>query len=91
MTAPEVTGKFYNLGMVLPENPDCFAELDAKDLRDALARVGVMADGSHRCVGLVFHHVRVSLETDSLETESSSEGVSCRFLKTGALFRCRNC
>lgn len=83
MTAREVTGDFPNWEMVLPKNFDCFAELNAKELRDALTRVGVMADDSHRRVEFVFFSDKVLLETKSPETGSSAEEVSCTFQKMG--------
>lgn len=81
MTAREVSGAFPNWEMVLPKTFDYFAELKANDLKDALTRVGVMADDSHRRVEFVFHPNRVSLETKSPETGSSNEEVSCMFQK----------
>lgn len=83
MTAREVTGDFPNWEMVLPKNFDCFAELNAKEFRDALTRVGVMTDDSHRRVEFVFYHDRVLLETKSPETGNSAEEVSCTFQKIG--------
>lgn len=83
MTAREITGDFPNWEMVMPKNFDYFAELKANDLRDALTRVGVMADDSHRRVECVFYPDRVSLETKSPETGSSTEEVSCTFQRFG--------
>lgn len=81
MTAREVAGAFPNWEMVLPKSFDYFAELKANDLKDALTRVGVMADDSHRRVEFVFFHDRVLLETKSPEAGSSTEEVSCTFRK----------
>ena len=83
MTAREMSGDFPNWEMVLPKNFDCFAELNAKELRDALTRVGVMADDSNRRVELVFSRDRVLLETKSPETGSSAEEVFCEFQQAG--------
>lgn len=81
MTAREVTGNFPSWEMVLPKNFDYFAELKVNDLRNALSRVGVMADDVHRRVEFVFYPDRVLLETKSPETGSSTEEVSCTFQK----------
>lgn len=81
MTAREVTGDFPNWEMVLPKNFDCFAELNAKESRDALTRVGVMGNDSHRGVKFVFSRDKVLLETKSPETGSSAEEVFCAFQK----------
>lgn len=81
MTAREVTGAFPNWEMVLPKNFEYFAELKVSDLKDALTRVGVMADDVHRRVEFVFYPNRVSLETKSPETGSSTEEVPCTFQK----------
>lgn len=83
MTAREITGNFPNWEMVLPKSFDYFAELKAGDLKDALMRVGVMADDSHRRVEFAFYPGRVSLETKPPETGSSTEEVSCTFQKLG--------
>lgn len=79
MTAREITGAFPNWEMVLPKSFDYFAELNVKEFRDALTRVGVMADDSHRRVEFVFHYDKVLLKTESPESGSSTEEVSCAF------------
>lgn len=61
MTAREITGAFPNWEMVLPKSFDYFAELNVKEFRDALTRVGVMADDSHRRVEFVFHYLKQNL------------------------------
>jgi DNA polymerase III sliding clamp (beta) subunit (PCNA family) len=81
MTAREITGAFPNWEMVLPKNFDYFAELNVKDLRDALTRVGVMADDSHRRVEFISSSDKVLLKTESAESGSSAEEVSCVFQK----------
>lgn len=53
MTARELTGTFPNWEMVLPKNFVSFAEINAKELREALNRVGVMADDRNRRAKLV--------------------------------------
>jgi len=80
-TAREITGAFPNWEMVLPKSFDYFAELNVKEFRDALTRVGVMADDSHRRVEFVFHYDKVLLKTESPESGSSAEEVSCTFQK----------
>ena len=81
MTAREVTGEFPNWEMVLPKSFDCFAELKAQDLRDALTRVGVMADDSHRRVDLTFFQNKLILKSESIDTGNSAEEINCTFQK----------
>ena len=79
MTARELTGTFPNWEMVIPKNFDSFAEINAKQFAEALTRVGVMADDTHRRVELVFYPGKVILKTESPETGSSVEEVACTF------------
>lgn len=79
MTAREITGNFPNWEMVIPKNFASFAEINAKHFADALTRVGVMADDTHRRVELVFHSDKVLIKAESPETGSSTEEVGCTF------------
>lgn len=81
MTARELTGNFPNWEMVLPKNFTAFAEINAKELREALVRVGVMADDKNRRVEFEFHPDKVILKTESPETGNSTEEVGCTFQK----------
>jgi DNA polymerase-3 subunit beta len=81
MTARELTGNFPNWEMVLPKNFAAFAEINAKELREALTRVGVMADDKNRRVEFEFHADKVILKTESPETGNSVEEVGCTFQK----------
>jgi DNA polymerase III subunit beta len=83
MTARELTGTFPNWELVVPKNFESFAEINAKQFAEALTRVGVMADDTHRRVELVFHAGKVILKTESPETGSSVEEVACKFQKLG--------
>jgi DNA polymerase III sliding clamp (beta) subunit (PCNA family) len=56
-----------------------FGEINAKQFREALTRVGVMADDTHRRVDLVFHSDKVLLKSESPETGNSVEEVGCTF------------
>lgn len=79
MTARELTGTFPNWQMVIPKTFEAFAEINAKQFAEALTRVGVMADDTHRRVELVFHSDKVILKTESHETGNSVEEVGCAF------------
>ena len=79
MTAREITGAFPNWEMVIPKNFASFAEIGAKQFADALTRVGVMADDTHRRVELAFYPDKVLIKAESFETGSSIEEVGCAF------------
>lgn len=81
MTARELTGSFPNWEMVLPKNFASFAEINHRELREALTRVGVMADDKNRRVEFEFRADRVTLKTESPETGNSIEEVGCTFQK----------
>ncbi len=81
MTAREVTGNFPNWEMVLPKNFTAFAEINARELREALNRVDVMADDKNRRVEFEFRADRVILKSESPETGNSMEEVGCAFQK----------
>ena len=83
MTAREITGDFPNWEMVIPKNFESFAEVGAKQFAEALTRVGVMADDTHRRVELVFYAGKVILKTESFETGNSVEEVACAFQRLG--------
>ncbi len=83
MTARELAGNFPNWEMVIPKTFTAFAELNAKELREALTRVGVMADDKNRRVEFEFRAEKVILKTESPETGSSIEEVNCTFQKLG--------
>lgn len=79
MTARELAGAFPNWEMVIPKNFESFAEINAGQFREALMRVGVMADDTHRRVDLVFYSDKVLLKSESPETGNSVEEVGCTF------------
>jgi DNA polymerase-3 subunit beta len=79
MTARKITGNFPNWEMVIPKNFTSFAEINAKQFADALTRVGVMADDTHRRVELAFYSDKVLIKTELPETGSSTEEVGCAF------------
>jgi DNA polymerase-3 subunit beta len=79
MTAREITGTFPDWEMVIPKSFASFAEIGAKQFADALMRVGVMSDDTHRRVELVFHPNKVLIKAESFETGSSTEEVGCTF------------
>ena len=79
MTAREITGTFPNWEMVVPKSFEYFAEINAKEFAQALARVGVLADGMHRKVGMAFYSDKVQLKSESPETGFSTEEVACTF------------
>lgn len=81
MTARELTGTFPNWEMVVPKTFESFAEINAKQFAEALTRVGVMADDTHRRVELIFYADKVILKTESPETGNSVEEVACTFQK----------
>ena len=79
MTARELSGTFPNWEMVLPKTFEFFAETKAGELKDALSRVGVMAEDSHRRVELTFLNNKVILKAESAETGHSTEEINCIF------------
>ena len=79
MTVREIASDFPNWEMVVPKNFESFAEISAKQFAEALTRVGVMADDTHRRVELVFYAGKVILKTESHETGNSVEEVACTF------------
>ncbi len=79
MTAREITGDFPNWEMVIPKNFQSFAEINAKQFAEALTRVSVMADDTHRRVELTFFSDKVLLKAESSETGNSVEEVGCTF------------
>ena len=79
MTAREFSGNFPNWEMVIPKNFESFAEINARQFAEALNRVGVLADDTHRRVELIFHPDKVQLKAESPETGYSSEEVNCTF------------
>lgn len=79
MTAREISGDFPNWEMVIPKDFQFFAEINSKEFREALTRVGVMADDVHRRVDLIFSPNRVVLKTESPEAGFSTEEVQCVF------------
>ncbi len=81
MTVREITGNFPNWEMVIPQTFEYFAEMKGGELKDALTRVGVMADDSHRRIEFVFIHDKLTLKSESMETGSSAEEISCTFQK----------
>jgi DNA polymerase-3 subunit beta len=85
MTARELTGNFPNWEMVIPKTFDYFAEIKANDLKDALTRVGVMADDAHRRIDFVFYQNKLLLKSESAETGNSAEEISCTFNKLSNL------
>lgn len=81
MTARELTGNFPNWEMVIPKTFDYFAEIKANELKDALTRVGVMADDAHRRIDFVFFRNKLMLKSESAETGNSTEEINCTFQK----------
>jgi DNA polymerase-3 subunit beta len=79
MTAREISGDFPNWEMVVPKTFEFFAETKANELKEALTRVGVMADDSHRRIEFVFHPNKLVLKSESAETGSSTEEINCTF------------
>lgn len=79
MTAREITGTFPNWEMVIPKEFECFAEINASEFASALTRVGVLADGMHRRVEMVFYPNKVQLKSESPEAGFSTEEVACSF------------
>ncbi len=79
MTAREISGAFPNWEMVIPKSFQLFAETKANDLKDALTRVGVMADDSHRRVEFTFLQNKLVLKSESPETGNSTEEINCTF------------
>ena len=79
MTAREVTGAFPNWEMVIPKTFEHFAEIKANELKDALTRVGVMADDAHRRIEFVFSRNKLLLKSESAETGNSAEEIGCTF------------
>lgn len=83
MTAREISGSFPNYEMVIPKEFASFAEIKADELRDALTRVGVMADDAHRRIEFVFSPNKVLLKSESPETGNSTEEIGCVFQLLG--------
>lgn len=81
MTAREITGSFPNWEMVVPKTFEYFAEMKVNELKDALTRVGVMADDSHRRVEFTFFQNKLVLKSESAETGASLEEINCTFQK----------
>ena len=81
MTAREITGSFPNWEMVVPKTFEYFAEMKANELKDALTRVGVMADDSHRRIEFIFLQNKLTLKSESAETGNSTEEINCTFQK----------
>jgi DNA polymerase-3 subunit beta len=81
MTAREVTGAFPNWEMVIPKTFEHFAEIKGGELKDALTRVGVMADDAHRRIEFVFSQNKLLLKSESAETGNSTEEIGCTFQK----------
>jgi DNA polymerase-3 subunit beta len=79
MTARELAGAFPNWEMVIPKSFESFAEINVRQFREALTRVGVMADDTHRRVDLVFYSDKVLLKSEPPETGNSVEEVGCTF------------
>lgn len=79
MTAREITIDFPNWEMVIPKDFEYFAEINYKEFSEALNRVGIMADDSHRRIEFAFYPDRVSLKSESPETGHSIEELSCAF------------
>lgn len=79
MTAREVSGAFPNWEMVIPKTFEYFAEVKANELKDALTRVGVMADDAHRRIDFIFTQNKLQLKSESLETGFSAEEINCTF------------
>ncbi len=83
MTAREILGDFPNWEMVVPKTFEFFAETKANELKDALMRVGVMADDSHRRIEFVFYPNKLILKSESAETGNSMEEINCTFQSLG--------
>ena len=81
MTAREIMGAFPNWEMVVPKTFEYFAEMKANELKDALTRVGVMADDSHRRIEFIFLQNKLTLKSESAETGNSTEEINCTFQK----------
>ena len=81
LTAREITGNFPNWEMVIPKDFEFFAEINAKEFGEALTRVGVMADDTHRRIEFTFYPDKVSLKSESPETGHSVEELNCTFQK----------
>ena len=81
MMAREITGSFPNWEMVIPKTFEYFAETKANELKDALTRVGVMADDAHRRIEFIFNQNKLTLKSESAETGASSEEINCTFQK----------
>lgn len=81
MTAREITGSFPNWEMVVPKTFEFFAETKANELKDALTRVGVMADDAHRRIEFIFNQNKLTLKSESAETGNSTEEINCTFQK----------
>lgn len=81
MTAREITGNFPNWEMVIPKTFEYFAETKANELKDALTRVGVMADDAHRRIEFIFNQNKLTLKSESAETGNSTEEINCTFQK----------
>lgn len=79
MTAREISGDFPNWEMVVPRAFEFFAEIKATELKEALFRVGVMADDSHRRIEFIFYPTKLVLKSESAETGSSAEEINCTF------------
>lgn len=79
LAARELTGTFPNWQMVLPKNHRRFVEFNAKALREALLRVGVLADDTHRRIEFVFFADKVMLVSRAPETGEAVEEVNCNF------------
>lgn len=79
MTAREISGNFPNWEMVVPKAFELFAETKANELKEALTRVGVMADDSHRRIEFAFFPNKLVLKSESAETGSSTEEINCTF------------
>lgn len=79
MTAREISGAFPNWEMVVPKTFEFFAETKASELKEALTRVGVMADDSHRRIEFAFFPNKLVLKSESAETGSSTEEINCTF------------
>lgn len=83
MTAREISGSFPNWEMVVPKTFEFFAETKANELKDALTRVGVMADDAHRRIEFIFNQNKLTLKSESAETGNSTEEINCTFQKLG--------
>ncbi len=81
MTAREISGSFPNWEMVVPKTFEFFAETKANELKDALTRVGVMADDAHRRIEFIFNQNKLTLKSESAETGNSTEEINCTFQK----------